>query len=168
MPGGVAPRDPDVNPEDDPQKLAVFVQEYVRREQQQDAGTHAVIAAQLRDPQWLPHQIAERLLSRAEIKAAVAAARAFYKPLDQREVSVDTISADMEVLYQEAKDARQFTAAIQAKKLQAEVNSLIRRDVQVTVSHRVEDMTTAQLMQIASRASKEIEGEFTEIAPVIP
>ena len=148
----------------DPEHLATFVQEYVRRETQPDAGPLAVIASQLRDPRWLPHQIAERLLAQPEIQAAVKAARAFYKPPEMREVSVDTISADMEVLYQEAKDARQFTAAIAAKRMQAELHSLLVKKLDINVRHSVGTMTDEALEAIAKRGV--IDADFTDVTPV--
>lgn len=147
-----------------PSRLAAFVQEYVRRENQADAGVLAVIAADLRDPQWLPHQIAERMLARREIQAAIMVLRAAYKPPEIREVSAETISMDMEALYQEAKTARQFTAAIAAKKLQAEVNSLLVKKLDINVNHRA-SLTDAELEAIAKRGV--IEGEFTTVSTAL-
>ncbi len=147
--------------ESDPEHLATFVQEYVRRENEADAGSLAVIASQLRDPRWLPHQIAEQLLAKPEIQAAIKAVRAVYKPRATQEVSVDTISMDMETIYQEAKDARQFTEAIAAKKLQAEIRGLISKTLNVNVKHSVSTMSDAELEALARR--KAIEGEFTEV-----
>lgn len=145
----------------DPEQLATFVQEYVRRESQADAGSLAVIASQLRDPRWLPHQIAERLLATPAIQAAIVAVRKVYRPPETKDVSVDTISADMEVLYQEAKDARQFTAAIAAKKLQAEISGFLVKTIDVNVRHSKTTMTDAELEAIIKRAT--LEGEFTDV-----
>lgn len=145
----------------DPEHLATFVQEYVRREGEADAGSLAVIASQMRDPRWLPHQVAEFLLAKPEIQAAVKVLRSVYKPKATQEVSVDTISMDMETIYQEAKDARQFTAAIAAKKLQAEIRGLISKTLNVNVKHSVSTMTDAELESLARR--KIIEGEFSEV-----
>lgn len=147
----------------DPDQLAIFVQEYVRRESEADAGTLAVIAAQMRDPQWLPHQLADVLLQKPEIQAAVKAIRQVYKPKGIQEVSVDTISMDMEAIYQDAKDARQFTAAIAAKKLQAEIRGILTKNVNIHVKHTVGTMADAQLEAIAKQAV--IEGEFTDVTP---
>ncbi len=153
---------PDIFLDADPEMLATFVQEYVRREDEADAGTHAIIASQLRDPRWLPHQMAEMLLAKPEIQAAVQVLRSVYKPKPIAEVSVATISADMEVLYQEAKNARQFTAAISAKKLQAELHGMISKDITVRVTHSVASMADSELEAIARRGI--IEGEFVEVA----
>lgn len=146
----------------DPEHLAAFVQEYVRREHQPDAGQLAVIASQLRDPQWLPHQVAERLLGRPEIQAAIRAARSFYKPPETKEVSADTVSMDMETVFQEAMGARQFTAAIAAKKLQAELHLLLLKTINVNVRHTVGTMSDADLEAIAKRSV--IDADFQEVA----
>lgn len=157
------PAPADIYLESDPDKLATFVQEYVRREGQDDAGSHAVIASQLRDPRWLPHQIAEMLLSEPTMQAAIKVLRTTSKPKQIQEVSVDTISADMEVLYQEAKDARQYTAAIAAKKLQAEISGFLIKHVNVNVKHSVATMADGDLEAIARRGA--IDAEFTDVTP---
>lgn len=148
------------------EQLAAFVQEYVRRENQPDAGPVAVIASGMRDPMWLPHQVAERLLAKPEIQAAIKALRTVYRPAEMKEVSVDSVSADLEQVYQEAKDARQFTAAIAAKKVQAELHKLINKDVNVNVRHTVGNMSDADLEAIAKRAP--IDAEFTEVKTGLP
>ena len=149
----------------DPERLAVFIQEYIRREQQPDAGVLAVIAADLRDPQWLPHHVAELLLARSDIRAAIIAAREFYKPPEIKQVTAHTLLADAETVFQKAKDDRQYTAALAAKRLQADLLGLSKSTVDINITHRVEDMSTAQLMKIATAGEKEtiIDTEFTEI-----
>lgn len=152
---------------EDPEKLALFVQEYIRREGQEDAGVVAVVAAQLRNPQYLPHQIAERLLATPEIQGAIKAAKSFYHPTPSREVSPASISTDMEDVFQKALEARQFSAAIQAKSKQAELHGFIRKDVNINISHRVQDFTTAELLRIArdgpEKLLETIDGTFTEV-----
>lgn len=147
-----------------PENLAAFVQEYVRRETQPDAGVLAVIAAQLRDPQWLPHQIAERLLAQPEIQAAIKACRAFYKPPDTKEVSADTVSMDMENVFQEAMNARQFSAAIAAKKLQSEIVGLLVKNVNINVRHTIGTMPDSELEAIAKRGA--VDAEFRDVTNV--
>lgn len=144
----------------DPERLAVFIQEYIRREQQPDAGVLAVIAADLRDPQWLPHHVAELLLARSDIKAAITAARAFYKPPGIKEVSAATITADAETIFQKATGDRQYTAALAAKKLQAEIAGLLKREIDVTVKHVV-SMSDRDLEAVAR--SGVIDVEFKEV-----
>jgi hypothetical protein len=149
----------------DPDKLAMFVQEYVRRDGQDGAGAAAIIAAQLRDPRWLPHQMAEQLLENPAMQAAIKAVRAVHKPRDMAEVSFDTIMMDTEVLFQEAKDARQFTAALGVKKLQAELIGLLNKTIDLNVRHSISTMTDAELEALARK--KVIDGEFTDVTNAV-
>lgn len=143
-----------------PEQLAVFIQEYIRREHQPDAGVLAVIAADLRDPQWLPHHVAEIILSRTDIQAAIKAAREFYKPPQVEEITAATLLADAETIFQKAKDDRQYTPALAAKKLQAEIKGLLKREIDVKVTHIV-GMSDADLERVARQGV--IDGEFKEI-----
>ena len=143
------------------EQLAVFIQEYIRREQQADAGVLAVIAADLRDPQWLPHHVAELLLSRQDVQAGILAARSFYKPPEIKEVTAATIMADAETIFQKAKDDRQYTPALAAKKLQAEISGLLRKEIDINVRHTVETLPDSKLEEIAKRGV--IDGEFREV-----
>lgn len=159
----------DILQDADPESLATFVTEYVRRQNEPDAATHAVIAAQLREARWLPHQIGEMLLARPEIQAAISVVQSAYKPRETKEVTLNTISTDMEVLYQEAKNARQFTAAIAAKKLQAELHGMLSKDININVKHSVSTMTDAELEKLARKKAiddKTIDAEYTEVTVV--
>lgn len=148
----------------DPDKLATFVTEYLRNEQRDDAGILAVTAADLRHPQYLPHSIAEYLLATPEIQAAIKAARSLYKPPVQKKVSAETISQDMEVIFQRALDDRQYTAAIAAKKLQGEANGLLTKQVDVNVRHTLTTMSDADLERIAKQAT--IEAEYKDVTGI--
>lgn len=145
----------------DPEKLATFILEYLRNEGKDDAGVLAVTAADLRHPQYLPHSIAEYLLSSPEIQAAIKAARPSHKPSGQKKVSAETISQDMEVIYQRALDDRQYTAAIAAKKLQGEAAGVITKNIDVNIKHTITTMSDADLERIAK--SVPIEGEFKDV-----
>jgi len=127
----------------DPDKLATFVTEYLRNEGRDDAGILAVTAADLWNPQYLPHSIAEYLLASPEIQAAIKVTRGLSKPMAQRLVSVETISQDMEVIFQRAVNDRQYTAAIAAKKLQGEAHGLLVKNVAVTHTHTTTTMSDA-------------------------
>ncbi len=147
-----------------PEQLAVFVQEYIRREDQPDAGVLGVIAADLRDPHYPPHHVAEYLLARAEIQAAIKAAKSFYKPPGIKEITADTILADAESLYQRASDDRAYPAALAAKKLQSEILGLLKKEVTFNVKHSVTTLTDEQLEAIAKRGV--IDAEFKDITGV--
>lgn len=149
----------------DPDKLATFVTEYLRNEGKEDAGILAVTAADLRHPQYLPHSIAEYLLATPEIQAACKAARSLTKPAAVKKVSAETISQDMEVIYQRALDDRQYTAAIAAKNTQAKMHGLDQTTVNIHHTLSVENMTTAQLMKIAAQAAPVIEADYVDVTP---
>lgn len=146
--------------DNDPEKLAVFVQEYIRREQQADAGVVAVISSGLRHPQYLPHHVAEYLLGKPEIQAAIKAVRSFYKPADVKEVSAQSLLTDAEDVYQRCVDDRQYNAAISAKKLQAEILGILKQQVDVNVRHVV-TMSDSDLERVAR--SGIIDGEYKEV-----
>lgn len=148
---------------DDPEKLAAFVSEFLRHESQPDAGVIAVTRAGLRDPAWPPSMMAERYLAMPEIQAMLDMARRFYKPREVKDVSTSSLSDDMEDVYQRALTDRQYQAAISAKKIQAELHSLLKQQVEHTHNITVKTVSDAQLEKIA--AGGIVEGEFKEIAP---
>lgn len=146
----------------DAERLAVFVQEYVKHESQPDAGVIAVIRSCLRGP-FVPAVMAERTLARPEVQAAITAARSFYKPRTTTDVTPQSLTDDLETVFQKAIDDKQYAPAINAKRLQADLYGLTKTTVDVNITHRVEDMSTAELQRIAARA-KTVDAEFTEVA----
>lgn len=144
-----------------PDQVAVFVQEYIRHFDQPDAGVIAVTRAGLRDPAWPPSTMAERYLARADVQAMIEVGRKFYKPRETKDVSTQTISDDVEQVYQAALQDRQYQAAIGAKKLQAELHSLLKQQIEHTHNVTVKTVSDAQLEKIASGGV--IDGEFAEV-----
>lgn len=145
----------------EPEKLAVFVQEYVRHEGQEDCAVIAVIRSQLRDPRYSPSLMAERVLAKPEIQAAIKAARSFYIKPEGVEVTQATLLSDFEDIYQKSIDDRQYQSAIAAKRNQADLLGLNKNVVDVNVTHTL-TMSDAQLEKIASRAP--IDAEFHEVS----
>lgn len=152
-----------VDPLEDPEKLAIFVQEYVRHDGREDAAIIAITRADLRDPRFHPETLADRVLAKPEIQAAIRAVKAVSRPAIAATVSADTLINDMEAIFQKCLDERQYTPAIAAKKTQAELLGLLKKDITITHKHTVSDMTDAQLEQIAKR--KPIDAEYTDITP---
>lgn len=148
-----------------PDKLAVFVTEYLKHADQPDAGVIAVTRAGLRDPAWPPSTMAERYLAMPEIQAMIEMARKFYKPKETRDITTATLLDSLEQISQKAEDERQYVPAISARKLQAELLGLIKTKVDFTVSHNIAEMTTAELMKIASRG-KTVDGDFKDVTPI--
>ena len=149
----------------DPDKLATFVTEYLRNDGKDDAGVLAVTAADLRHPQYLPHSIAEYLLASPEIQAAIKVTRGLNKPLATRRVSAETISMDAEIVFQRALDDRQYTAALAAKTLQAKMHGLDSTNININHTYKVEDMSTAKLMEIAAGGIKAIDADYVDVTP---
>lgn len=144
----------------DPEKLAIFVQEYVRHEGADDCNVISVIRADLRDPRYHPATIAERLLAKPEIQAAIQVLKAVYKPAQVRDVSQQSLSDDAESLYQRCLDERQYQPALAAKRFQAELHSIIKKDAPVVINNNL-TLTDAQLEKIAKSAP--IDGEFKTV-----
>lgn len=146
---------------DSPDALAVFVTEYVRHQDQPDAGVIALTRAGLRDPAWAPSTMAERYLAREDVQAAIAIARKFYKPVDTKEVTTQTLSDHLEHIIQQALQDRQYQPAINGRKLQAELHGLLKQQVEHTHKVTVKTLTDEQLEKIA--AGGIIEGDFKDV-----
>lgn len=152
-----------MDPLEDPEKLAIFVQEFVRHDGKDDAAIIAITRSDLRDPRFHPETLADRVLAKPEIQAAIRAVRAVSKPALGSSVTTDSLVNDMQMLYEKCVDERQYTPAIAAKKLQGELTGALNKNITLTVKHSVSDMTDAQLEAIAKR--KTIDGEFTDVTP---
>lgn len=146
-----------------PDALSIFISEYVKHFDQPDAGVIAVTRAGLRDPAWPPSIMAERYLAMPEIQTAIQAAQKFYKPVERKDVSQQTITDDLENVFQKAMDKDQYQAAIAAKKLQAELHSLLKQTIEHNHSVTVKTVSDAQLEKIASKAM--IDGDFKDVTP---
>lgn len=147
-----------------PDKLAAFVTEFIRHESQPDAAVIAVTRAGLRDPAWPPSMMAERYLAMPEIQSMIEVARKFYKPRETKDVSTQTISDDVEQVYQAALQDRQYQAAIGAKKLQAELHSLLKQQIEHTHNVTVKTLSDEELQRRIRQRT--INGEFSEIKEV--
>ena len=137
---------------------AIFCEEYARS----GDALAAVIAAgieHLGDPTFRPPRavIAQRLLERPEIKAAIEAFRKMSQIAETVEFTHRSIAGDMEAVYSAAMKAEDFSAAVRAKTLQANVLGLLEQKISITTRKRVEDMTDAELQAILERTGKLID-----------
>ena len=125
---------------------AVFVQEFVRSG---DAVTACVVAG-LRDPRYDIRVYAERTLARPEIRNAIDALQRIYKAdATTADITLESVVADMQTVYQQALAANQFPSAIAAKKLQAQMKGWLDQKIEITHRTRPEEMSTAQLERLA-------------------
>lgn len=147
-----------------PEQLAVFCQELVRAGDQPDAAVIAVTRAGLRDPQWPPAVVAERYLARDDVQAMVSVLKQVFKPRETKDISQQSITDDLEDVFQKAVQDRQYQPAIAAKKLQAEMAGMIRTKVDFTIANKVTELTTAELLKIASK-SKVVDVDFVDVTP---
>lgn len=132
--------------EEDHDADAVFVQEFVKSG---DAVTACVVAG-LRDPRYDIRVYAERILARPEIRNAIDALQRIYKAdAATAEITLESVVADMQKVYQEALADRQYPSAIAAKKLQAQMKGWLDQKIEVTHRTRPEEMSTAQLERLA-------------------
>lgn len=132
--------------DDDHDADAVFVQEYVRSG---DAVTACVVAG-LQDPRYDVRVHAQHVLARPEIRNAIDALQRIYKAdATTADITLDSVVADMQAVYQKALDAGQYPSAIAAKKLQAALKGWLDQKIEVTHRTRPEEMSTAQLERLA-------------------
>lgn len=125
---------------------AVFVQEYVRSG---DAVAACVISG-LRDPRYDIRVHAERTLARPEIRNAIDALQRIYKAdAASAEITLDSVVADMQDVYQKALADGQYPSAIAAKKLQAMMKGWLDQKIEITHRTRVDEMSTEQLERLA-------------------
>lgn len=128
----------------------IFCQEYARSGDALDAIiTAGIVNEDDAKVQFPKRVLAERLLARADIQAAIKAIRAMDSAVEQVEITHRSIAADMETVYAAALTAKDFKAAIAAKNLQAGVMGLLEQKIRITSHKSVEDMTTAELAAIA-------------------
>lgn len=151
-----------------PEVDTIFAMEYVRHKHEPTAGVIACIKANIRDRDCHISMTADRMLKRPEIKTAIALLEKTYKSAVTEDVSVQTITSNLERLAQRAEEDRQYPAAIAAQKLIAQLHKLLDTNISMTITHKAEEMTTDQLMKIVSKSAPvTINGDFTETPPPV-
>ena len=145
---------------------AVFVERYC----QHGDPVRACVEAGITDPRFPISVVAQRILARPEIKAAIAAIEKIGAQQQARvEITRDSILADMQSIYEKAMACGEFNSAIAAKKLQAAIMRLL--DANITVNHRLiaGDLSDDDLERIASQKLRDsaIDAEYTE-TPRLP
>lgn len=103
--------------------------------------------------------IAQQLLERPEIQAAVKAFRLVESTREPPEVTHKTIAASMDEVYARAFKLDDMKACISARQLQANVLGLLEQKIRITSHKTVDEMTTAELAAIAFR------GRVVDVTP---
>jgi len=100
--------------------------------------------------------VAEYLLDRCDIQEAIKVAK---ESKGRKPASVDitreSIISDLDTIHQSAMFDKDYTPAIAAKKLQAQLMGVLTENVQVTHKMDVTRMTDDQLMRLIALKSKQ-------------
>ena len=144
----------------------LFALEYVKHRHEPSAGVIACIKADIRDRDCHISRTAERMLARPEIKTAISLLERTYKSTVPEEVSVSTITANLERIAEKAENDRQYPASIAAQKLIAQLHRLLDVTVTMNVHHTAAELSTDALMKIVSKGQPvTIDGDFAESQP---
>lgn len=108
--------------------------------------------------------VAQYMLERPDIQAMLKMAETL-KPKAAVEITRESIVSDLDVIHAAAVRASDYTPAIAAKKLQAQLAGFLQENVTVTHRLDVTQMTDERIMELLTAKSKHIEGDFTEVAP---
>jgi hypothetical protein len=94
-----------------------------------------------------PRMVAEQALARPEIKAGIEVFKAAMDPAAAVEITRDSVIADIESIFQDARETKDYGAALAAKKLQAALMGLLVNRQMIDVAHHRDpkEMTTLQL-----------------------
>jgi hypothetical protein len=110
--------------------------------------------------------VAEYLLDRCDIQEAIKIAK---ESKGKKPASVDitreSIISDLDAIHQSAMIDKDYTPAIAAKKLQAQLMGVLQETVQVTHKMDVTRMTDDQLMKLIALKSKQEDLNMIDITP---
>lgn len=133
-----------------PDQETIFCQEYAKSGDALDAlATSGIRNADGATTNYSPRVLADLLLQRADIQAAIKAYRTITATVEQIEVTHRSIAADMQSVYDAAMKDGDLKAAISSKQLQANVLGLLEQKISITSRKSVDEMTTAELATIA-------------------
>jgi hypothetical protein len=104
------------------------------------------------------------LLNRVDIQSAIKAA--FENPGNLVEITKDSIVSDLEIIHRSAMTAKDFTPAIAAKKLQAQLMGVLQENVSITHHMDVKRMTDEELIRLIELKSKSRANKMIDITPV--
>lgn len=116
----------------------------------------AAMRAGIREPGTELRVIAQKMIDRPDIQAAIAELKRQNKYAQPIEITNRSIAEDMERVYDAAFTDKDWKAAISAKSAQAQMLGLLVNKIEVTRARDVGELTTEQLRRIA--AGEVIEG----------
>ena len=147
----------------DIERDAIFVKIYLQTGDGLDACKRAGFVINGYDDRT----VAEYLLDRLDIQAALQLAKESqnYKPAVV-EITRESIISDLDTIHQSAMFDKDYTPAIAAKKLQAQLMGVLQENVQVTHKMDVTRMTDEQLINMIALKSKREDLRMIDITPV--
>lgn len=117
---------------------------------------YAAMRAGIREPGTELRVIAQRMIDRPDIQAAIAELKRQNKYAQPIEITNRSIAEDMERVYDAAFTDKDWKAAISAKSTQAQMLGLLVNKVEITRKRDVGELTTEELRAIV--AGQVIEG----------
>lgn len=157
----MTPDDPDKAAERD----AVFVTTFLECEDQDDAAVIACRRAGIIEPHFPIAVTARRTLDRPEIQLAIKASRSVFKKRGIQDITVDTLLTDLEEIFHSTLLTRDHAAANANRKLVAQLKGLLSENIHVHHTHDVKSLSDEELMKIARRKGKVIDGSAIDITP---
>lgn len=141
----------------------VFIESYLKLEGRDDApAITAYRRAGYFDPAYPVAVAAERTLRRLSDK--IEFARSKFSSLIKTERSRESVLSDIDAVFQSALADKDHSAAINAKRLEAQLQGLLQENVTVTHRMEISQFTDEQLLKIINSKSPLVEGvEFTEV-----
>ena len=134
----------------DPNREERFVRFYMQTGDALDACKRAGFVAH---GGYDDREVAQYLIERADIRAAVQAAKdAASRPV---EITRESLLTDLEKIHTAAMGDGEYTPAIAAKKMQATLLGLVQENVQVTHRMDVTRMTDAQLIALLEKKTRQ-------------
>lgn len=159
------PRDILAAEEKQAEKDAVFIRVFLENEEREDGAVIACRTAGILDPTFPVAVLAEKQLARPEIRIAIKAARTVRDKTRRREITPETIEADLEQVFNSALIAKDHAAATNNRKLLAQLKGFLTENVVVTHRYDVNLMSDEELGKIAAKGMKVIESKARDITP---
>jgi hypothetical protein len=109
--------------------------------------------------------VAEYLLERPDMQLAIAAASAARSSKSPVEITRDSIISDLEEIHSNAMIDKEYSPAIAAKKLQAQLAGHLVDNVQITHKMDPKMMTDEEIIRLMNIKRKQIEAPMIDITP---
>lgn len=152
---------------DDPRE-ADFIEEYVRHNDPVKAIERSGIRGEGRDVSLSFSALADRLLAKPSVQVGVEFLRRARAYWGAGEITRESLVASLEDIAEDARRSRKHSEAIAAKKLQAQLMGLLIERREVTFKKKIEDMTNAELMELAAKRKRATAAERAIDAEVLP